>query len=231
MKQLLKNIYDHRFEIFLLSQILILFGSLVFPGKLYEEVILPIFFLFNLITGMLLISKKKKLLWIVSFQLVVLAFISGGNMIQRGNESEGLGQLRLIIYFAFYIVVTWNIIKQVWNEKTVDKKVILGLMSGYISLGFLAFFLFMSIEIWTPGSFEGVLLNEEVDIRMQTDSIMYYAYITLLTIGYGEIIPVTPIAQKAAVLVGLVGQFYIAIITAVVVEKYIRHLSERKLNQ
>ncbi|CAM1344304.1 ion channel [Tenacibaculum amylolyticum] len=231
MRQVFTNLYNHRFEIFLLSQVLILFGSLIFPGEFYEEVILPIFFLFNLITGMLLISKKKKLLWILIFQFVILAFLSGGNMIQRGNESEGLGQFRLIIYFIFYIVVTWNIIRQVWNEKTVDKKVILGLMSGYISLGFLAFFLFMSIEIWTPGSFQGVLLNEELDIRMQTDSIMYYAYITLLTIGYGEIIPVTPVAQKAAVLVGLIGQFYIVIITAVVVEKYIRHLSQQKLNQ
>ncbi|NAS32027.1 hypothetical protein GTQ40_13660 [Flavobacteriaceae bacterium R38] len=55
------------------------------------------------------------------------------------------------------------------------------------------------------------------------DSLIYYSYITLLTIGYGEIVPVTPVAQKAAILVGLIGQFYIVIITAVVVEKYIKH--------
>jgi len=47
----------------------------------------------------------------------------------------------------------------------------------------------------------------------------------MLTIGYGDIVPVTPIAQKAAVLIGLVGQFYTVIVTAVVVEKYIRHSS------
>lgn len=227
MKQLINNLYSQRFEIFLLSQILILFGSLIFPVTFYEEVILPIFFLFNLITGMLMISKKKKLLWLFLVLFIVLASLSGGNMIQRSVESEEMGQSRLIIYFIFYIIVTWHIIKQVWNEKTVDKKVILGLMSGYISLGFLAFFLFMSIEMWGPGSFQGVLLNEGADIQAQSDSIMYYAYITLLTIGYGEIIPATPIAQKAAILVGLVGQFYIAIITAVVVEKYIRHVAKQ----
>ena len=34
-----------------------------------------------------------------------------------------------------------------------------------------------------------------------------------MTIGYGEIIPVTPIAQKSAILIGLLGQIYVVIVT------------------
>ena len=76
-----------------------------------------------------------------------------------------------------------------------------------------------------PGSFQGTLMgNTRID--QWTDSMLYYAYITLLTIGYGDILPTTAIAQKAAVLVGLIGQFYLVIITAVVVEKYIKHSSK-----
>lgn len=123
-------------------------------------------------------------------------------------------------------MVAWNIIQQVWRAKFVNRNVILGLMSGYISLGFLAFFLFMSIELTHPGAFQGILMeNGSLDIK--SEAILYYAYITLLTIGYGEIVPSIPIAQKAAMLVGLMGQFYMVIITAVVVEKYIKH-SEKK---
>ncbi|MCK8520789.1 potassium channel family protein [Aquimarina sp. D1M17] len=99
-------------------------------------------------------------------------------------------------------------------------------MSGYISLGFLAFFLFMTIELLHPGSFSGSLLATNNDVE-RFDSILYYAYITLLTIGYGEIVPVTPVAQKAAILVGLIGQFYLVIVTAVIVEKYIVHSRNR----
>ncbi len=82
--------------------------------------------------------------------------------------------------------------------------------------------MFLTVEISNPGSFGGILLDV-VSIDQKIDSLLYYAYITLLTIGYGEIIPLTPIAQKASILTGLMGQFYIVIITAVVVEKYIRH--------
>ena len=98
-------------------------------------------------------------------------------------------------------------------------------MSGYISLGFLAFFLFMSIEIIHRGAFTGLLL-ETTNFRVHSDGILYYAYITLLTIGYGEIVPTIPIAQKATILVGLIGQFYLVIITAVVVGKYLKHASK-----
>ncbi|WP_101449582.1 ion channel [Aquimarina sp. MAR_2010_214] len=57
---------------------------------------------------------------------------------------------------------------------------------------------------------------------------MYYSYITLMTIGYGEIIPVTSLSQKAAILVGMMGQFYLVILTAIVVGKYINQLHHKK---
>ena len=100
-------------------------------------------------------------------------------------------------------------------------------MSGYISLGLIGFFIFMSTELWQPNSFSGAILNTS-DFNVRVDGIMYYAYITLLTIGYGEIIPVTIAAQKAAILVGLAGQFYMVIITAVVLEKYVRFIEKKK---
>lgn len=219
MKSIVAYLYRHRFEIFLVTQLFILFGSLFFPHDLYEYILLPILFLLNIVSGVLLVSKNRKLMWFLISLFLISTIVFGSSMVTK-SESGNYILARMSIYFIFHIIVAWQIIKQVWREKKVDKTVIMGLMSGYISLGFLAFFMFMSIELVNPSSFEGVLL-ENNDFGLRVDGIMYYAYITLLTIGYGEIVPVTPIAQKAAILVGLVGQFYIAIITTVVVAKYI----------
>lgn len=71
-------------------------------------------------------------------------------------------------------------------------------------------------------AFQGILINNQ-DVATFSEAILYYSFITLMTIGYGEIVPVIPVAQKAAILVGLIGQFYLVIVTAVVIEKYIRH--------
>lgn len=217
----MENLYKHRFEIFLITQVMILFGSLLFPHDFFEYTMLPILYLVSIASGILMISKRKKLMWFFIALFLGAAFLFGSAMISRTENTENI-LIRLSIYFVFHIIVTWNIIQQVWKAKRVTKNVIIGLMSGYISLGFLAFFLFMSIELVQPGSFQGALMESE-SLEFKADSIMYYAYITLLTIGYGEIVPAVPIAQKAAILVGLIGQFYMVIITAVVIEKYIRH--------
>ncbi|MEO1031972.1 MAG: ion channel [Bacteroidota bacterium] len=217
------KLYKLRFEIFLITQLAILFGSLLFPPELYDYILLPLFYLISIAAGILMISKNRRLTWFFVALFAISAFVFGFEMISRRQNIDNL-LIRLSLYFVFYITVAWNIIKQVWQAKRVTKNVIMGLMSGYISLGFLAFFLFMSIELVNPGAFSGILVETD-DIVLKSDGILYYAYITLLTIGYGEIVPTIPIAQKAAVLVGLIGQFYMVIITAVVVEKYIKHSS------
>lgn len=218
---MIKSLYRYRFEIFLSTQVAILFGSLFFPHDFFEHILLPLFYLISIGAGILMISKRKKLTYFSIGLFSIAALIFGWDMISRSENTENI-LIRLSVYFIFHIIVTWNIIQQVWQAKRVTRNVVIGLMSGYMSLGFLAFFLFTSIELINPGSFQGILMGN-TPIDQWTDSMLYYSYITLLTIGYGDILPTTAIAQKAAVLVGLIGQFYVVIITAVVVEKYIRH--------
>lgn len=117
-------------------------------------------------------------------------------------------------------MVTLAIIYQIWNAKKVNEMVILGVISGYISLGLVAYFICLSIEMFYPGSFQGLLTSFN-NPELKNDSIMYYSYITMLTIGYGDVLPITQIAQKSSILIGLMGQFYMVIITAIIVGKYI----------
>lgn len=60
---MLKRLYPYRFEIFFFSQIAILFGSLLVPLNLFENIASPILFQINLLAGILLISKKRKLMF------------------------------------------------------------------------------------------------------------------------------------------------------------------------
>ncbi|MEM6685479.1 MAG: ion channel [Bacteroidota bacterium] len=219
MKAFFANLYIHRFEQFITTQFLILFGSLFFTEVIFQSTLLPALFILNIASGIILVSQQKKAMWFLIL-LFAIAAIVFGNSFFTAVEKDELTLTRLSIYFTFYIVVAIETIRQVWIEKEVDRMVIIGLMSGYISLGFLAFCMLVTIELITPNSFTGALLDVQ-NAEARIDSLMYYAYITLLTIGYGDIVPVTPIAQKAVVLIGLVGQFYIVIITSVVVSKYI----------
>ncbi len=221
-KQNFARLYDLRFELFFMTQLAILFGSLIVPLNFYEKVLSPALFLFNLAAGLLFISHNKVQVRLFLGFFIIALGVFGWNFVGRPEQLGPLEYVRLSVYFLFYLAVTLEIIKQVWKAENVNRNVIIGLMSGYIAIGLVGFFLFLSIEIVHPGSFGGLLIGE-VNVESKIDSLIYYSYITLLTIGYGEIYPATAVAQKAAILIGLVGQFYLVIVTAVVIEKYIRH--------
>ncbi|WP_298530763.1 ion channel [uncultured Algibacter sp.] len=189
------------------------------PVDLFDDVVMPALFITNLFFGILLISKKKRLAQFFSVLFLILIVIYGANFVKR-SENNLMSFMRFGIYFLFYIIVSVEIIKQVLKTKSVSKNVIIGLMSGYLSIGLIAFFVFVSIEIATPDSFKGLMVHGTA-FSNKADSLLYYSYITLLSIGYGDIVPVTAIAQKAAILVGVLGQFYIVIVTTLVIEKYI----------
>ena len=208
----------YRFEAFLITFCLLVFGSLFFPPRLFENLLNPLFLILNITAGFVVIYNRKKfrLLYTVLFA-ATLGFI----LIQGfyGFEERSLLQLvRFALLSLFYLVVTLAIIHEVWHTKEVTRNVISGVMGGYIALGLIGFFILWGIEIANPGSFSGLDTSNRT---AQTQSLLYLSYITLMTIGYGDIVPTTQIAQKATVLVGLLGQFYLVIITGVVVGKYI----------
>ena len=141
---MLKRFYPYRFQIFFFSQIAILFGSLIVPTYVFETFLSPVLFLLNLLTGIVLLSKKRKTMWFLVALLVISTLLFGSNLIETVNEAL-VGLIKMGTYFLFYVVVTSEIIKQVWRAKKVSKNVIFGLVSGYISLGLIGFFICLSI--------------------------------------------------------------------------------------
>jgi len=219
----LKTLRTYRFELYLISFTLILFGDLFFPKQIFKTWISPLLVLLALLTGYVILSvgKKTRLLF---GSLFSIAFLMG--LLQLFKVGQDIFALKIAQYFifvAFFTLVTGAIILQVWKAKEVDTKLIFGVMGGYISLGLVAFFMLLGIEFAEPGSFNGIDPTAASDF----EDLMYYTYITLMTIGYGDISPATPLAKKAAVFIGLWGQFYLVIITAVVVGKYIGGQQQR----
>ena len=81
-----------------------------------------------------------------------------------------------------------------------------------------------------PNSFNG-LMSVNATAKELINNLMYFSYITILSIGYGDISPITPIAKKVAILIGLMGQIYLVVITSIVVGKYINQSSNQNTSQ
>jgi hypothetical protein len=80
------------------------------------------------------------------------------------------------------------------------------------------------VELLAPGSFRGGGVPVIADAH-PLESMLYFALVTLTTVGYGDIVPVTPLARNLAALCAVSGQMYVAVLVAALVARFVAHQS------
>jgi hypothetical protein len=104
---------------------------------------------------------------------------------------------------------------------------IYGAVCIYLLLGLLWGYAYTILEIARPGSFSFSGQNspralvEQSDYRDLERELNYYSYVTLTTLGYGEITPLTGRARQLAWMEAMLGQLFIAITIARLVGTHI----------
>jgi hypothetical protein len=185
------------------------------------SVTLPFSFLITIliVTSIFLIqtSPRKRLLTYV-LVAVLLVFIFIWNIYKESGELEGAAYIFLFIYFSF---ITFFLFKDLLRSKKVTASVIIGAFAGYFMIGVIAFFIFVSLDNVYPDTISVDLTSEN-----GIEDVFYFSFITLTTIGYGDFTPTSALGQKIAILEGLIGQFYLAIVMAILVGKFLSHNTE-----
>lgn len=106
---------------------------------------------------------------------------------------------------------------------------ILGAFCGYLLLGLIATFSNLALLTYMPEAIEGIgNYNDYIMNQHQDDifvDVMYYSFVTMTSIGYGDYLPVVSDAKMLSVFIGISGQFYMAIIVALIIGKYLNRTS------
>ncbi len=95
---------------------------------------------------------------------------------------------------------------------------LVGALSVYLLLGIGFGVLNMLVEQFLPGSYRG--LDIDMEGRVGID-LIYFSFVTMTTLGYGDLTPVRPLAQAVAYMGAIIGQFYIAVLVAGLVGAYV----------
>jgi hypothetical protein len=108
------------------------------------------------------------------------------------------------------------VVKSLFSARTLTFDSILGAVCGYLFVGLGWAVLYSMIEGFRPGSFEispKLVTGGEV-ARPLPHVLTYYSFVTLTTVGYGDISPVSPATRTLAWIEAITGQFYLAVIVA-----------------
>jgi len=132
-------------------------------------------------------------------------------------------EINIVKYVAYtfstmvLLFVTGLMIYQIVKSKYVTTRVIIETICGYLLLGVILFFLNLIVIAHNP---DAISFGNQTNTEKYSD-IMYYSYITVSTIGYGEITPVSPAARSLSIFFGVISQLYLALIIAFILGKYI----------
>ncbi len=119
--------------------------------------------------------------------------------------------LTLIILLMFFMGSFSTAVKQVLFVGDIDGNKIIGSLSLYILLGLIWTIIYLLILVMDPTAFSGI---ETTNWQQSFSRVTYYSFVTLTTLGYGDILPTNHIAEFFVYLEAIIGVFYMAIIVS-----------------
>jgi hypothetical protein len=177
--------------------------------------------------------------------LLTLVFLTGGRMVFAAHRRqlrllaivlgvpallgvwtgyalpEGHGPAAAIFFhlsaLAFQVFVLFVLLRGVSRERTVSVDAVAAALCGYLVAGAAFGHVYSLIDEIAPESFGGLDRSKG---QVETHVLLtYFSFITLTTVGYGDITPRGDTARAVAMVEAVTGQFYLAVLVADLVGK------------
>ncbi|WP_428559668.1 MAG: potassium channel family protein [Solidesulfovibrio sp. DCME] len=142
-------------------------------------------------------------------------------------DGEGPSQLSDALGVPVIFLTAVEMTRYLARQRRVDLDTVLGGLCVYLFIGAMWFTLYSLVDRLLPGAFDYTVHTRPIMTREHVDRLLFFfSYITLLTTGYGDIVPVAPVAQTLAILEGIAGQFYLVFFMARLVGLHVAEKQE-----
>jgi len=108
---------------------------------------------------------------------------------------------------AFILFTIVQMLIFIYNQKEVSRDLIVGAAVVYLLMAIMWMFIFIAVETLHPGSFS----IPDIEGISTSRVFLYYSFVTITTLGYGDITPVTSLARSLCILEAVIGQLYLVV--------------------
>jgi Ion channel len=187
------------------------------------EFVLPAMFIL-LVISILVVTWQSHIAAIAVTTAVVLSPV--GTILWREHPSPRTEWLsaggRLLAIIAVSVIIT----RAVFASGRVSIHRVQGAVVLYLNFALLFFTVYRLMEVLLPGSFSN--LPHAGTEYGSGAALLYFSFTTLTSLGYGDIVPIHPLARSFANLEGVIGQLYPATLLARLVSLEIEHRRQSK---
>lgn len=140
-------------------------------------------------------------------------------------DKAELSFIHLIIMLYFFIITLRLSAQQVLFSHQITTNNIIGSICIFLLLGLIWVILYLLLAEFSPNSFSGI---ESITWQENFPDFIYFSFVTLTTLGFGDLLPISPLARFLVYLEAIVGVFYMAIVVSSLVSAGISDIQARK---
>jgi hypothetical protein len=145
------------------------------------------------------------------FGLIVLGSVAAtADLVHRGSATAGLLWLADV---ALVLAIIAAIVLGVIDQGIVNEQSIIGAICIYVALGMLFTFAYGAVAALGSGPFFAQGTDGTLPVRV------YFSFVTLATLGYGDYTPAADLGRTLAVSEALLGQLYLVTVIALLVSR------------
>src|SRR5271157_997685 len=201
--------------------VLVLFVGLLLLDPLIPGVLTNLSFTLVGVAGAWLLSDRKSLsrkIIAVSSTVVVVAMSSAKLLPEDmlGPARMRIGLLLLTFTLILYSCCGALMLSAMLKAREVTHQLIISAVNLYIILGMFYAHIYTILDWFRPESFALQAAQHE-----SASQFVYFSFVTLATLGYGDITPKTEFAQRLAITEAIMGQFYGSLVVAYLLSVYI----------
>ncbi|MCD6429718.1 MAG: two pore domain potassium channel family protein [Deltaproteobacteria bacterium] len=202
---------NFRFQNLLVWIFLYILASPILKTVPHAHLIVQTLFTAMLFSAVYTIHQKIRIMWPTLALLLLTTGLLWSNTLGLLQISEKAIDGLLVTYLGLLVFFFG---RYIFTAKEVDIELISAALCLYLLLAMLWAALFMLLEEYIPGSFSGSELPQGHTFRQEFQYFNYLSFITITTLGYGDITPQTPTAMALCQVEAILGHFFTAVLVA-----------------
>ena len=251
-KRPLRAVLSGRHSILFWFLVAVIAAPVVVPDGPLVRVLMAVALFVLMLSGLNAISMHRREM-LIGFALAVPAVAL--NLIGLTSDDLQLYIVSQFVYLSFFVYLAYRILLWTLRQHDVDAETIYGAVSVYLLMALIWGIAYYCMALTNPGSFRypdedelgevqaaRVAVLEEPGERepeplledwtkranSASGTMMYYSFVTLTTLGYGDMYPVSDAGRILAMLEATLGQLYLVILVARLVGLYTSQQMERR---
>jgi voltage-gated potassium channel Kch len=214
--------HEHRWRhLALLISILLLFTVSPFVVPLRHGILILNVFGATVLVAASYALIERKHLFAIAIVLSAISIIGTTLLLVSGQHwAVIVSHTSIIVMVAFFSVTILGYVLR-GGRVTADK--IFAAICVYLLIGYAWAFGYALLDEIAPGAFANLTETSRHDHVARVTELRYLSFMTLTTVGYGDIVPRSPMARTMTMLEAVMGQIYLTVLIARLVGLHIVH--------